>query len=112
MKTLDSGIQKAVRLLEIFSKLLRASPTTSRWMADVAHSRLPEFQTFVAKLRQELTAVLNALHLSWSQGQTEGKITKLRLLKRSMDGRGGSPCSNSGYCTPRSQRDCLADTLP
>lgn len=49
---------------------------------------LPEFEVFVVKLRQDLDAVLARLRLPWSQGQTEGQITKLKLLKRSMYGRG------------------------
>lgn len=40
------------------------------------------------KLRQDLDAVLAGLHLPWSQAQTEGQITKLKLLKRQMYGRG------------------------
>jgi transposase len=38
----------------------------------------------VTKLRQDLDAVLGGLQLTWGQGQTEGQITKLKLLKRSM----------------------------
>jgi transposase len=39
------------------------------------------------KFRQEQDAVVAALTLPYSQGQTEGFITKLKLLKRSMYGR-------------------------
>jgi transposase len=94
LKTLDPEVRPAVQLLEGFAHLLRASPhdrpqeQLDRWIADVAAAGLPEFQAFVAKLRQDLAAVLHGLHLPWSQGQTEGQITKLKLLKRSMYGRG------------------------
>ncbi len=43
---------------------------------------------FVAKLRQDWDAVLAGLTLSWSQGQTEGLVTKLKLIRRQMYGRG------------------------
>ena len=33
-------------------------------------------------------AVLAAITLPWSNGQTEGQITKLKLVKRQMYGRG------------------------
>ena len=33
-------------------------------------------------------AVTAALNLAWSNGQTEGQITKLKLVKRQMYGRG------------------------
>jgi transposase len=35
---------------------------------------------FVTKLRQDWDAVLAGLTLSWSQGQTEGQVTKLKLI--------------------------------
>jgi transposase len=43
---------------------------------------------FVVKLRQDLDAVLAGLSLPWSQGQTEGQVTKLKLLRRQMYDRG------------------------
>ena len=45
------------------------------------------FALAAAKLRQDQDAVVGALALPYSQGQTEGFITKLKLLKRSMYGR-------------------------
>jgi len=41
----------------------------------------------VTKLQQDLDAVLAGFQLPWSQGQTEGQINKLKLLKRNMYGR-------------------------
>ena len=35
----------------------------------------------------ELPAIRNAVRLSWSNGQCEGQITRLKLLKRQMYGR-------------------------
>jgi transposase len=42
---------------------------------------------FAAKLSHDQDAVVAALTLPFSQGQIEGFITKLKLLKRSMYGR-------------------------
>ena len=50
-------------------------------------SDIPELKGFATKLRQDQDAVVAALTLPYSQGQTEGFITKLKLLKRSMYGR-------------------------
>jgi transposase len=58
-------------------------------MEEATASGLAEFEAFVVTLRQDLDAVVAGLCLPWSQGQTEGHITKLKLLKRSMYGRGG-----------------------
>ena len=35
----------------------------------------------------ELPAIRNAVYLPWSNGQCEGQITRLKLLKRQMYGR-------------------------
>jgi len=43
---------------------------------------------FVTKLRQDIEAVLAGIKLPWSQGQTEGQVTKLKLIRRQMYGRG------------------------
>ena len=93
LKALDPEIQQAARLLERFAQLLRAGPSRhpeqrlDHWIAEVADAGLPEFTAFVTKLQQDRAAVLAGLQLPWSQGQTEGQITKLKLLKRSMYGR-------------------------
>jgi len=95
LRTREPEVQQAVALLEGFIRLIRDSPYEQpqerlhQWIEEVAASGLPEFEAFVIKLRQDLDAVLAGLQLPWSQGQTEGQITKLKLLKRSMYGRGG-----------------------
>jgi transposase len=44
---------------------------------------------FATTLRQDIGAVRNAMLESWSNGQTEGQINRLKTLKRSMYGRAG-----------------------
>lgn len=94
LRALEPDIRRAVALLEGFAQLIRDGPheqpqeRLEQWMGEVAASGLPEFEAFVVKLRQDRDAVLAGLRLPWSQGQTEGQITKLKLLKRSMYGRG------------------------
>jgi transposase len=55
-----------------------------RWLADAAAS---ELRSFANGLRQDEAAVRAALELPWSSGQTEGQITRLKLIKRQMFGR-------------------------
>ena len=57
------------------------------WMQEVKQSSILELKRFVNGLEQDKAAVEAALSLPWSQGQTEGQITKLKLLKRQMYGR-------------------------
>jgi transposase len=54
------------------------------WQTDAAGS---ELQSFANGLRQDEAAVKAALSLPWSNGQTEGQITRLKLIKRQMYGR-------------------------
>ena len=54
------------------------------WLAEALASDL---RSFAEGLRQDLAAVWAALATSWSNGQTEGQITRLKLIKRSMYGR-------------------------
>jgi transposase len=44
--------------------------------------------SFAAGVTKDLGAVAAAISLPWSNGQTEGQITKLKLVKRQMYGRG------------------------
>ncbi len=55
-----------------------------RWLAEAAGS---EMQSFATGLRQDEAAVRAALALPWSNGETEGQITRLKLVKWQMDGR-------------------------
>ncbi len=43
--------------------------------------------SFARGLRDDKSAVMAALSLPWSNGQTEGQIAKLKLVKRQMYGR-------------------------
>jgi transposase len=46
----------------------------------------PEVTEFLTKLDQDRSAVKAALALPYAQGQTEGQITRLKVLKRAMVG--------------------------
>lgn len=44
---------------------------------------------FAGGLKRDLAAVRAALSLPWSTGPVEGQISRLKTIKRTMDGRGG-----------------------
>ena len=52
--------------------------------------------SFANGIRKDLAAVRAAIVSPWSNGQTEGQITKLKLVKRQMYGRASSICSKPG----------------
>jgi transposase len=62
----------------------RKTGAFDRWLADVAES---ELRSFANGLTQDEAAVRTALEVPWSNGQTEGQITRLKLIKRQMYGR-------------------------
>jgi transposase len=59
------------------------------WLDDADCSGLYKMRRFARTLRQDLSAVRNAITEVWSNGQTEGQINRLKILKRSMYGQAG-----------------------
>lgn len=83
-------VARAVELSRRFLELLRArqgSTAYATWLADALASGIPELRRFAIKLRQDDAAVQAACTEPWSNGQTEGQVHKLKLLKRQMYGR-------------------------
>jgi transposase len=65
----------------------RTGEQLDAWLETVASSGLVDLQSFVAGVSQDKEAVRAGLTLPWSQGQTEGQVTRLKLIKRQMYGR-------------------------
>ena len=57
------------------------------WVRDAMGCGIHVMQKFAAKLRSDIDAVRNAIREPWSNGQTEGQINRLKMLKRAMYGR-------------------------
>jgi hypothetical protein len=95
----DAEAATLVRLVGRFVGLVRAAGTTGGqqradaadpiddWLADARRSGIGAVATFAAGIEHDGAAVRAALATPWSDAQAEGRITKLKLLKRSMHGR-------------------------
>jgi len=60
------------------------------WILRTHQADMPrELRVFADGLQQDFAAVKAALSLEWSNGQVEGQVNRLRLIKRQMYGRGG-----------------------
>jgi transposase len=72
-----------------FRGLLRGSDAKAldTWIRDATGCGAHAMQAFAAKLRHDIDAVRNAIREPWSNGQTEGQINRLKMLKRAMYGR-------------------------
>jgi transposase len=77
------------QLTREFRRLLQArdEPQFDAWLAAVEESGRSEFQNFARGLQRDEAAVRAAMQSDWSNGQTEGQVNRLKLLKRQMFGR-------------------------
>ena len=91
--SLSAEVQTIYGLLQAFLKIVRERKHQDLrgWMEQAVRSGIPELGSFVTGIERDYDAVHAALRLPWSQGITEGKVNKLKTLKRAMYGRAGFP---------------------
>ena len=87
---IETGVPLLVEARELIASFQgmirkRAAAELGAWLARARSSLVASFATGIMKDEAAVTAALN---LSWSNGQTEGQITRLKLVKRQMYGRG------------------------
>ena len=87
----DPNLDAAYTVTQRFRRLMheRMAAALTPWLTDCQASGLPELVHFARGLRREQSAVQAALELPYSNGQVEGQITTLKLLKRQGYGRAG-----------------------
>ncbi|HRW11416.1 MAG TPA: transposase [Caldilineaceae bacterium] len=56
------------------------------WLKSSCESIIKELKNFAEGLKKDRVAVYEAMRQAWSDGQTEGQFTRLKLLKRQMYG--------------------------
>lgn len=57
------------------------------WLTACATSGITQLQSFARGIQQDYAAIHAALATSWSNGQTEGQVNRLKFIKRQMYGR-------------------------
>ena len=67
----------------------RRADCLDRWLEEATHENVPELTQFIKSLRQDYDAVHGALTYEWSNGQVEGQVNRLKMIKRQMYGRAG-----------------------
>ena len=82
------ALAQARVLADQFTSMVRnrSADQLGAWLAEAEGSLL---SAFARGLRKDQAAVSAALSERWSNGQTEGRINRLKLLKRQMYGRAG-----------------------
>jgi transposase len=86
----DPQIAQTYELIHEFTTMLREreGERFDAWLARVEEQGVSELQSFANGLKKDYDAVKAGLTLVWSNGQTEGQVHRLKLIKRQMYGRG------------------------
>lgn len=89
MRTVHGDIAHLIELSEQYVAMIRNRQRDQfdRWMMAAAASPLKEVRQFARNVRNDEAAIRAALAYEWSQGQVEGQLNRLKLVKRSMYGR-------------------------
>jgi hypothetical protein len=83
--TLAAAADLAIRFLTNLRE--RDATALDPWLADAAGSGCGEFRRFAANLRKDAEAVRGAFSSPWSNGQLEGQINRVKVIKRVVYGR-------------------------
>lgn len=84
------AVAQAASLADEFTRIVkeRCAPAFGPWLERALAPESPiDMRRFAKGLRDDLSAVTAALSMSWSNGQTEGQVNRLKLIKRQMFGR-------------------------
>ena len=83
------NIHSATQLAREFAAMLRQCSVVplAAWIQMVQTSSLPSLMSFASGLLQDYDAVRAAFTFSWSNGQVEGQVNRLKVIKRIMYGR-------------------------
>jgi len=105
LQELDGAAQELnVRRHAIIRTLLRQAldqhSGSSAGLDDARLSEIGSVARLATGLEKDVTAVPAAVETKWSDGQVEGQINRLKMLKRQMYGR-------AGFALPRAPRSTL-----
>jgi transposase len=100
LETCAEAATASVLALE-FSSMVRErrSGDLDAWIARAKASGLSDLETFARGLERERPSILAALEVTWSNGQVEGQVNRLKFLKRQMVRR----VTHQGIAPPGSQ---------
>lgn len=90
LRWLSPEVGRAQELAMSFIKLVkeRRVDDLRGWLVEAQRSEVAEFVSFANGVTADIGAVRAALEYEWSNGQTEGQVHRLKLIKRQMYGRG------------------------
>ena len=85
----EAEFSVSYQLVQAFIALLhqKTDQGLTQWLEQAQKSAVAELVSFAKGLVRDEAAVRAGLSLKWSQGQVEGAVNRLKLIKRSMYGR-------------------------
>ena len=93
LRQLHPETDLAYELVQQFARMLRTrtGEKLDDWLAQVSKSHLQELESFALGMERDKLAVVAGLTLLQNNGLVEGKVTKLKLIKRMGYGRAAFP---------------------
>jgi len=85
----STTLAAAYSIVQSFAVMVRErqGERLDAWVHAAATSGIAELRGFAYGLLRDKAAVRAGLTLPWSQGQTEGQVNRVKMLKRQMFGR-------------------------
>jgi transposase len=93
LRRLDPEVDLAYELTQQFAQMVRTrtGEKLDAWLTQVNDGQIQELQSFALGIEQDKSAVVAGLTCPQSNGLVEGKVNKLKLIKRMMFGRAEFP---------------------
>jgi transposase len=93
LRHLSEEVDLAYKLVQQFAQMLRTrtEEKLDDWLTQAQASQIPELRSFVTGVQRDKAAVAAGLTLIQNNGLVEGKVNKLKLIKRMGYGRAGFP---------------------
>jgi transposase len=85
----DEELGRVYHLAQDFRTMItgRQASVLARWCREALESGIPELRSLAAGIYRDYDAVYGALETSYSNGQTEAQVHRLKLIKRQAYGR-------------------------
>jgi transposase len=85
------SLETTYQLVQDFLGMMRQreGERLDAWLLRVNASRLPELESFAHGVERDKDAVQAGLTLAINNGQVEGQVTRIKLIKRMMYGKAG-----------------------
>jgi transposase len=95
---LNTGISLAMDFADLVRR--KQPDLLVQWLKKAESSKIRAITGFATKLKDDLDAVRNGVTYQWSNGQVEGQVNRLKMLKRQMYGRASHELLKKRFLCP------------